>query len=193
MPTLYSMVTETRNRNRILETCEFRIWFRLGITSTILYRFSPNFARGSGMSSHRTPICDTDRKQVANFRGVRILISAVFRLWWAHLSTAQHQIPCTDKIRQCRLCIQWWLKPEIEIATCGSGKRTRHTVKNHASNTFLSRLHASSETNEIICISTSCELHWRAPNWKRHPCSSIAATCKIILENDVGLIDSTNI
>ena len=32
MPTLYSMVTETGNRNRILEMCEFRIWFRLGIT-----------------------------------------------------------------------------------------------------------------------------------------------------------------
>ena len=47
MPTLYSMVTETGNRNRILEMCKFRIWFRLIITSTILYRFSPNFARGS--------------------------------------------------------------------------------------------------------------------------------------------------
>jgi len=45
---------------------------------------------------------------------VRILISAVFRLWWAHLSTDQHQIPCTDKIRQCRLCIRRWMKPEIE-------------------------------------------------------------------------------
>jgi len=52
MPTLYSMVTETGNRNRILEMCEFRIWFRLGITSKILYRFSPNFASVSGMSSH---------------------------------------------------------------------------------------------------------------------------------------------
>jgi len=53
MPTLYSMVTETANRNRILEMCEFRIWFRMGITSTILYWFSPNFASGSRMSSHR--------------------------------------------------------------------------------------------------------------------------------------------
>jgi len=61
------------------------------------------------------PICDTNRKQFADFRGVRTLISAVFRLWWAHLSTDQHQIPCTDKIRQCRLCIQWWMKPKIEI------------------------------------------------------------------------------
>ena len=50
MPTLYSMVTETGSRNRILE---FRIWFRMGITSTILYRFSPNCASGSGMLSHR--------------------------------------------------------------------------------------------------------------------------------------------
>ena len=44
MPTLYSMVNETRNRNRILEMCKVWIWFRLGITSTILYRFSRNFA-----------------------------------------------------------------------------------------------------------------------------------------------------
>jgi len=29
--------------------CKFRIWFQLGITSTILYRFSPNFACGSEM------------------------------------------------------------------------------------------------------------------------------------------------
>ena len=52
-----------------------------------------------------------------DFRGVRIPISAVFRLWWTHFSTDQHQIPCrpTHKIRQCRLCIQWWMKPEIEI------------------------------------------------------------------------------
>jgi len=114
MPTLYSMVTETGNRNRILEMCEFHIWFRLGITSTILYHFSPNFASGSGMWSHQTPICDTNRKQFADFRGVRIRISALFRLWWAHFSTDQHQIPCTDKIRQCRLCIQWWMKWEIE-------------------------------------------------------------------------------
>jgi len=44
------MVSETGNRNRILEVCEFRIWFRL---TTILYRFSPNFASGSGMWAHR--------------------------------------------------------------------------------------------------------------------------------------------
>jgi len=34
---------------------------------------------------------------------------AVFRLWWPHLSTDQHQIPCTDQIRQCRLCIRRWI------------------------------------------------------------------------------------
>ena len=34
MPTLYSMVNETGNRNRILEICKFRIWIRLGIMST---------------------------------------------------------------------------------------------------------------------------------------------------------------
>jgi len=36
MPTFYSMVNETGNRNQILEMRKFRIWFRLGITSTIL-------------------------------------------------------------------------------------------------------------------------------------------------------------
>jgi len=51
MSTLYSMVNETGNRNRILEMCKFRIWIRLGITFTILHRFSPNFACGSEMWS----------------------------------------------------------------------------------------------------------------------------------------------
>jgi len=40
MPTLYSMVNETGNRNRILEMCEFLISFRLGIASTILPDFN---------------------------------------------------------------------------------------------------------------------------------------------------------
>ena len=53
MPTLCSMVNETGNRNRILEMCKFRIWLQLIITSTILYRFSPNFACGSQMQSRR--------------------------------------------------------------------------------------------------------------------------------------------
>jgi len=47
------MVNETGNRNQILEMCKFRILFRLIITSTILYRFSPNFARGSEIWSLR--------------------------------------------------------------------------------------------------------------------------------------------
>ena len=59
MPILYSMVTETANRNRILEMCEFRIWFRLGITSTIFYRLSPNFASVSGMSHRRLFVTQT--------------------------------------------------------------------------------------------------------------------------------------
>jgi len=42
---------QTGNINRILEMCKFQIWFRLGITSTVLYRFSPNFACGSEMWS----------------------------------------------------------------------------------------------------------------------------------------------
>ena len=53
MPTLYSMVNEIGNRNRILEMYKFQIWFRLLITSTILFRFSSNFAYGSKMWSLR--------------------------------------------------------------------------------------------------------------------------------------------
>jgi len=53
MSTLCSMVNETGSRNWISEVCKYQFWFRLGITSTILYRFSPNFARGSEMWSHR--------------------------------------------------------------------------------------------------------------------------------------------
>ena len=53
MPTLYLMVNETGNRNMILEMCKFRILIRLGITSTILHRFSSNFACGSEMWSLR--------------------------------------------------------------------------------------------------------------------------------------------
>ena len=49
----YSMVNETGNRNQILEMCKFRIWFRLIISSTILYQFSPNFACGSEIGSFR--------------------------------------------------------------------------------------------------------------------------------------------
>jgi len=78
MPTLYSMVTETANRNRILEMCEFRIWFRMGITSTILYRFSPNFASGSGMSSHR--------RLFVTQTGSSLLILEVCRFWFPQFS-----------------------------------------------------------------------------------------------------------
>jgi len=53
-----------------------------------------------------TPIvCETNRKYFADFRGVQIPILAVFRPWWPHFSTDQQQIQCTDKIRQCRLCV----------------------------------------------------------------------------------------
>jgi len=53
MPTFCSMVNETGNRNRILEMCKFRIFIRLRITSTILNRFSLNFACGSEIWSLR--------------------------------------------------------------------------------------------------------------------------------------------
>ena len=53
MSTLCSMVNETGSRNWISEVCKYQFWFRLGITSTIFYRFLPNFASDSGMSSHQ--------------------------------------------------------------------------------------------------------------------------------------------
>jgi len=76
------------------------------ITSTILYRFSPNIARGSVMWSLRRLLFvrQTRSSFPIIIRGVRIPISAVFRLWWPHFSTDEHQIPYTDKIQQCRLC-----------------------------------------------------------------------------------------
>jgi len=76
MPTLYSMVNETGNRNRILEMCKFRILFRLIITSTILYRFSPNFACGSEMWSLRRLLFV--RKTGSSFP---ILEMCGFRFW----------------------------------------------------------------------------------------------------------------
>jgi len=55
------IVNETGNRNRILEMCKFRIWFRLGITSRILYRFSPHFACASVFAS-TSIVCETNWK-----------------------------------------------------------------------------------------------------------------------------------
>jgi len=33
-------------------------------------------------------------------------ILAVFKLWWPHFATDQHQIAHTEKTQQCRLCIR---------------------------------------------------------------------------------------
>ena len=84
MPTLYSMVTEIGNRNRILEKCKFRIWFRLRITSTIVYRFLPNFASGSGMSSHR--------RLFLTQTGSSLLILQVCGFWFRQLSGSGEHI-----------------------------------------------------------------------------------------------------
>jgi len=57
-----------------------------------------------------TPVvCETNRKQFHDFRGVRIKISAVFRLWWPHFFNRSAPNPCTNKIQQCRVCVQWWM------------------------------------------------------------------------------------
>jgi len=85
MPTLYSMVNETGNRNRILEMCEFRIWFRLAtIHNPHVQNSLPIFTKFCTRLKNvgaRTPICERNRMQFADFRGVRSPISALFRLW----------------------------------------------------------------------------------------------------------------
>ena len=78
------MVTETGNGNRILEMCEFRIWLQLGITSTILYRLLPNFASGSGMSSHR--------RLFVTQTGSSLLILEVCGFWFRQFSGSGEHI-----------------------------------------------------------------------------------------------------
>jgi len=112
-----SNIHETRNTNRILGMCKFQFRFRLvhcgTIMPTILYRFSPNFARDSEMWWLRA-YCLWDKPEV-------ILCGFRFRYFsgsgdhiFQQICT-KSQIPYADKIQQCRLCIQWWMKPEIEI------------------------------------------------------------------------------
>jgi len=45
MPTLYSMVNETGNGNRILEMCKFQILFRLVYCGTIMSERVTDFAQ----------------------------------------------------------------------------------------------------------------------------------------------------
>ena len=73
-----------RKRNRILEMCKFRICIRSGITSTILYRFSPNFASGSGMSSHR--------RLFVTQTGSSLLILEVCGFWFRQFSGSGEHI-----------------------------------------------------------------------------------------------------
>ena len=95
-----------RNRKSDFRDVQFRTWFQLIITSTILYWFSPNFACGSEMWSHRRLLFVRQ-----TWSSLPILEVCGFR-FRQFSSTDQHQIPCTDKIQQCRLSIQWWMKPE---------------------------------------------------------------------------------
>jgi len=76
MPTLYSMVNEIGNRNRIFEICKFRISFRIVITPIILYRFSPNFAC-------RWEIWSLRRLLFVRQTGscLPILVMCIFRFW----------------------------------------------------------------------------------------------------------------
>ena len=91
MPTLYSMVNETRNRNRILEMCKFQFRFRLvhcGIITTVLCcGFSPNFACYSEVVSSTRVVFVRNWNWISDFRGVQIHTLAVFRLWSTRFST----------------------------------------------------------------------------------------------------------
>ena len=77
------------------------------ITSTILYRFSRIFACGSQMWSLRRLLFE---RQTGSSLPILEVCGFQFRKFSGyghHTSTDQYQITCTDKIRQCRLCIQW--------------------------------------------------------------------------------------
>ena len=91
MPTLYTMVNETGNRNLILEMCKFQIRFQLVhrgmITPVIRCGFSPNFARYSDVVSLMHVIFVRNRNWISDFRGVQIHILAVFRLRSTRFST----------------------------------------------------------------------------------------------------------
>jgi len=105
------MVNETGNRNRILEMSKFLTWIRLGITSTIhqimheaqkCFHIDDYCLRQNGNSLTILQVC---RLRFRQFSGSGDHI----------FSTYQHQIPCTNRIQQCWLCIQWWMKLKIEI------------------------------------------------------------------------------
>ena len=83
MPTLYSMVNETKNRNRILEMCKFLIWLRLvhcgTITSVNRYGFSECYTRIRNVIDSTSGVSETiNQKQISDFRGVRFRTFAVF-------------------------------------------------------------------------------------------------------------------
>jgi len=63
--------------------CKFRIWIRLGIMSTILHRFSPNFARGSEMSLRCLLFVRQTRSSLS------ILEMCGFR-FWQYLCSGDH-------------------------------------------------------------------------------------------------------
>ena len=81
MSTLYSMVNETGNRNRILEMCKFRIWVRLKKRPQFFSDFH-QILRAAHKCGRFDAYCLRDKPEVvSDFRGVRIQILAVFRLW----------------------------------------------------------------------------------------------------------------
>ena len=96
LPTLYSVVDKTENRNWILVRCKLQFWFRLlhcqTITSGILCRFSSNFVCGSEVwSLHRVLLVRQNGSsypilEVCEFRFCH------FRLWSPCLSTYWNKI-----------------------------------------------------------------------------------------------------
>ena len=109
MPTLYSMVNETGYRNRILEMCKFRFWLvhwidprsiehNYACFPSVCVSVNRSVLKWLGYVHNSLPIftkfctlfrnvvalspivCQTNRKLFADFRRVRIPISAVLRL-----------------------------------------------------------------------------------------------------------------
>jgi len=81
------------------------------VTSTILYRFSPNFACGSEMWSLRSLLFERQTGSSVPILEMRGCDFGSFQPSGSrdHIFQQISIKSCTDKIRQCRLCIQWWM------------------------------------------------------------------------------------
>jgi len=78
------------------------VFVNRSIVERLRPQFFTDFARGSETWSLRRLL--SVRQTGSSFP---ILVVCGFRFRQLHFSTDEHQIPYTDKIQQCRLCIQW--------------------------------------------------------------------------------------